>query len=50
MLIVNYIGGVGNQLFQYALALELRRRGFEVYDDISDFEWYNTHQGFEVWG
>ncbi|RCW30044.1 alpha-1,2-fucosyltransferase [Marinilabilia salmonicolor] len=48
MLIVRYIGGLGNQLFQYAFAQELRRRGYNVYEDVGDFAQYKKHQGFEL--
>jgi len=49
VLIVNLIGGLGNQMFQYAagraLALEL---GTPLRLDISGFARYTLHQGFEL--
>lgn len=48
-MIVNIIGGLGNQMFQYAagraLALE---RGIPLRLDISGFANYGLHQGFEL--
>ncbi|MCW3786767.1 alpha-1,2-fucosyltransferase [Plebeiibacterium sediminum] len=48
MLVVKYIGGLGNQLFQLAFVLELRERGYKVFEDITDYRYYDRHQGFEV--
>ncbi|WP_347988040.1 alpha-1,2-fucosyltransferase [Methylomonas sp. AM2-LC] len=49
MIIVNLIGGLGNQMFQYAfcraLALELAE---PTLLDISGFSSYTLHQGFEL--
>ncbi len=49
MIVSNIIGGLGNQMFQYAagraLALE---KGAQLVLDISDFAGYNLHQGFEL--
>lgn len=50
MKIINIIGGLGNQMFQYALALSLK----ELYHyehiriDISCFNGYPLHNGFEL--
>lgn len=49
MIISNVIGGLGNQMFQFAagraLALE---RGVELKLDVSGFEGYELHQGFQL--
>ncbi|XPV67636.1 MAG: alpha-1,2-fucosyltransferase [Halarcobacter sp.] len=46
MILVNIIGGLGNQMFQYAYAYALKKRGFDVKLVISDFTNYNLHDGF----
>ena len=50
MKIVNIIGGLGNQMFQYALAIALRQKNPEesVFIDISHFHGYHLHSGFEL--
>lgn len=50
MKIVNIIGGLGNQMFQYALALALRERYVEekILIDISGFNGYPLHNGYEL--
>ncbi len=49
MKIVNIIGGLGNQMFQYALARNLGKRfGESVYVDTSLFDTYNVHNGLEI--
>lgn len=49
MLVVNVLGGLGNQMFQYAvgraLALRLNR---PLKLDVSDFRNYRLHNGFEL--
>lgn len=49
MIITNIIGGLGNQMFQYAagriISLGL---GVELKLDVSDFRGYHLHQGFEL--
>ena len=49
MVITNIIGGLGNQMFQYAAgrALSLKCRS-NLQLDISDFANYELHQGFEL--
>lgn len=49
MIITQVIGGLGNQMFQYAAgrALSLRNHSSLVLD-ISGFESYELHQGFEL--
>ena len=50
MKIINIIGGLGNQMFQYALAIVLRQKNLEesVFIDISHFHGYHLHSGFEL--
>ena len=44
MVTVKIIGGLGNQMFQYAYAKALQQRGYEVKIDISAFGSYDLHQ------
>ena len=46
MIIVKIIGGLGNQMFQYAYAKKLDTLGFEVKIDTSAFIHYNLHSGY----
>lgn len=47
--IVNIIGGLGNQMFQYALLLTLQKRfGEKIYADTSSFKTYKLHNGLEL--
>lgn len=50
MKIINIIGGIGNQMFQYAFAIALKRKhpNEEVMLDISHFNGYALHNGFEI--
>lgn len=49
MVISQVIGGLGNQMFQYAAGRALAMRlGGDLALDISAFENYNLHQGFEL--
>ena len=49
MIISRLIGGLGNQMFQYAAGFALARRTGQMHClDISDFEDYHLHQGFEL--
>ena len=49
MKIVNIIGGLGNQMFQYALVIALRERfQEEIYVDTSAFTSYTLHNGLEL--
>lgn len=49
MIMVRLIGGLGNQMFQYAAgrALSLRQRSL-LHLDVSDFDGYVLHNGFEL--
>jgi len=49
LVIANVIGGLGNQMFQYAAARSLSLRSKQpLYLDITDFDGYGLHQGFEL--
>lgn len=49
MKIVRIIGGLGNQMFQYALLISLREHFKQpVLADISSFKGYELHNGFEL--
>ena len=49
MVISNIIGGLGNQMFQYAAGRALSlRRGQSFHLDVSGFSCYQLHQGFEL--
>lgn len=50
MKVVNIIGGLGNQMFQYAFALSLVKKfpKEDVYIDIHHFHSYQLHNGFEL--
>lgn len=50
MKIVKILGGLGNQMFQYALAIALKKHftNEEVKLDIHCFNGYNKHEGFEI--
>lgn len=49
MIISNIIGGLGNQMFQYAAAKALSLKlGTELKLDIRGFSQYQLHQGFEL--
>lgn len=49
MRIVKLSGGLGNQMFQYALMIGLRETfKEEVYADISSYKNYNLHNGLEL--
>ncbi len=48
MVIVKIIGGLGNQLFQYAYAKSLQLKGYDVKIDISAFNEYKLHGGYQL--
>lgn len=48
MVIIQVIGGLGNQMFQYAFYKSLQGKGIKVYADLSDFEQYTLHNGYEL--
>ena len=48
MIVIRFCGGLGNQLFQYALYDSFARNDIDVQADISDYLAKNYHQGFEL--
>jgi len=48
MKIVKFLGGLGNQLFQYAFFLALQQKFKNVKVDLEDFTGYQLHNGFEL--
>lgn len=50
MKIINIIGGLGNQMFQYAFALSLKNqfKDEDILIDIHHFNYYKLHNGFEL--
>jgi len=48
MKIVKFLGGLGNQMFQYAFYLSLSNKQSNVKADVSDFETYELHNGLEL--
>ena len=48
MIIVKIIGGLGNQMFQYAFAKALEKRGNNVKIDISTYDNYKLHGGYQL--
>jgi hypothetical protein len=48
MKVVKFLGGLGNQMFQYAFYLSLEQNFSNVKADLNGFKKYNLHQGFEL--
>lgn len=48
MIIVRILGGLGNQMFQYAYSKALQKKGFDIRLDIKPFRKYNLHGGFQL--
>lgn len=48
MIIVKFIGGLGNQMFQYAFYRFIKEKYGNVKADITGFETYQLHNGFEL--
>ncbi len=48
MIIIQIDGGLGNQMFQYALGIMFEKRGVQVKYDISKFEQQQVHNGYEL--
>lgn len=45
---VRILGGLGNQMFQYAFGLSLKNENKDVLFDVSDFQYRQMHNGFEL--
>ncbi len=48
MKIVKFIGGLGNQMFQFAFYKALQEKGHSVRADLTAFNNYSLHNGFEL--
>lgn len=48
MIVMRIMAGLGNQLFQYAFARNLKESGQEVYLDITSYQTSPVHNGFEL--
>lgn len=50
MIIVRYSGGLGNQMFQYAMSIILKQKFPEdkIYADLTRYELTNEHDGFDI--
>lgn len=49
MIIFHVLGGLGNQMFQYAAGRSLSyKHGVQLFLDVSDFGDYDLHQGYEI--
>ncbi|PQJ77700.1 alpha-1,2-fucosyltransferase [Polaribacter porphyrae] len=46
MIIVRIIGGLGNQMFQYAYAKSLQTKGYKTFIDTTGFRNYKLHGGY----
>src|SRR3546814_20232070 len=48
MKIVKFLGGLGNQMFQYAFYMYLKQHFRKVKADLTGFTSYPLHNGFEL--
>lgn len=48
MIVIKIIGGLGNQMFQYAFYKSLLEKEIDVKVDISSFDNYKIHNGYEI--
>src|SRR5690606_42130982 len=46
--IVRFLGGLGNQMFQYAFYKALSKKYADVRVDISRYKYYSLHNGYEI--
>ncbi|RXJ84873.1 alpha-1,2-fucosyltransferase [Arcobacter sp. CECT 8985] len=48
MILVKIVGGLGNQMFCYAYAKSLQQKGYDVKVDITTYETYKLHGGYQL--
>lgn len=48
MKVIQFLGGLGNQMFQYAFYKALKKRFPNVKADLNGYQNYNLHNGFEL--
>ena len=48
MIVVRILGGLGNQMFQYAYARALQQKGYEVTLGLSKIKTYKLHGGYQL--
>ncbi|WP_158838613.1 alpha-1,2-fucosyltransferase [Polaribacter sp. L3A8] len=48
MIVVRILGGLGNQMFQYAYAKALENKGYNVKLDLSEIKKYKLHGGYQL--
>lgn len=48
MRLIKMTGGLGNQMFIYALYLSMKQKGINVRIDLSDMVHYHVHHGYEM--
>lgn len=46
--IVDFMGGLGNQMFQYAFYKSIKDKGVEVKASLQFFDYFTAHNGFEL--
>lgn len=46
--IIAITGGLGNQMFQYALGLMLKHNGYSIKLDVSKYKYYQIHNNYEL--
>ncbi len=48
MRLIKMTGGLGNQMFIYALYISMKQRGLNACIDLSDMMHYHVHHGYEM--
>lgn len=48
MRLIKMTGGLGNQMFIYALYLSMKQKGLRARIDLSDMQHYHVHNGYEM--